>query len=128
MSGAVAGGDLQPIASPYRIDGGGRTAEAAPDAHLRALMEMVLFTSPGERVMRPSFGSGVLNLVFAPNSQELAATTQMLIMGALQMWLGALIDVNSIAVDTEDSTLTITISYIDRRSGDLASVVFGRSV
>jgi len=126
MSGVLS--DLLPIASPYRIDGGGCTAEAAPDVHLRDLIEMVLFTSPGERVMRPTFGSGVLGLVFAPNGPGLAATTQMLIMGALQLWLGDLIDVNNVAVDAEDASLTITVIYVDRRSGDTASAVFGRSV
>jgi hypothetical protein len=120
--------DPPPIASPYAIDGRGRTAEAAPDAHLRSLIEMVLFTNPGERVMRPTFGSGVLGLVFDPDSQELAATTQMLIAGALRTWLGDLIDVSSVTVASEDATLTITVGYIDRSSGDAASVVFGRSV
>jgi hypothetical protein len=120
--------DLLPIASPYAIDGRGRTAEAARDAHLRSLIEMVLFTNPGERVMRPTFGSGVLGLVFDPNSQELAATTQMLIAGALRTWLGDLIDVSSVIVASEDATLTITVGYVDRSSGDAASVVFGRSV
>jgi phage baseplate assembly protein W len=120
--------DLSPIASPYAIDGRGRTAEAARDAHLRSLIEMVLFTNPGERVMRPTFGSGVLGLVFDPNSQELAATTQMLIAGALRTWLGDLIDVSSVTVASEDATLTITVGYVDRSSGDAASVMFGRSV
>ncbi len=121
--------DLAPIASPYAIDGRGRTAETARDAHLRDLIEMVLFTAPGERVMRPTFGSGVLGLVFAPNSQELAATTQMLIAGALRTWLGDLIDGRaSVTVASEDATLTITVSYVDRSTGDAASVAFGRSV
>ncbi len=120
--------DLSPIASPYAIDGRGRTAEAARDAHLRSLIEMVLFTNPGERVMRPTFGSGVLGLVFDPNSQELAATTQMLIAGALRTWLGDLIDVSSVTVASEDATLTIAVSYVDRSTGDVASVAFGRSV
>jgi hypothetical protein len=120
--------DQSPIASPYAIDGRGRTAEAARDAHLRSLIEMVLFTNPGERVMRPTFGSGVLGLVFDPNSQELAATTQMLIAGALRTWLGDLIDMSSVTVASDDATLTITVGYVDRSSGDAASVVFGRSV
>jgi uncharacterized protein len=120
--------DLSPIASPYAIDGCGRTAEAARDAHLRSLIEMVLFTNPGERVMRPTFGSGVLGLVFDPNSQELAATTQMLIAGALRTWLGDLIDVSGVTVAGEDATLTITVSYVDRSTGDVASVAFGRSL
>jgi hypothetical protein len=78
--------------------------------------------------MRPTFGSGVLGLVFDPNSQELAATTQMLIAGALRTWLGDLIDVSSVTVASDDATLTITVGYVDRSSGDAASVVFGRSV
>jgi phage baseplate assembly protein W len=121
-------GDTLPIAAPYTIDGRGSTAEAAPDEHLRELIEMVLFTNPGERVMRPSFGSGVLGLVFEPNSAELGATTQILIAGALQTWLGDLIAVSSVEVQSEDAVLTITVSYVDRRSGDAASVVFGRTV
>ena len=51
---------------PYRFDGRGRTAQTGADDHIRDLIEQVLFTSPGERVNRPTFGSGVLQLVFAP--------------------------------------------------------------
>lgn len=120
--------DLAPIAAPYAIDGRGRTAEAAREAHLRSLIQMVLLTNPGERVMRPTFGSGVLGLVFDPDSEELAATTQMLIAGALRTWLGDLIDVTNVTVASEDATLTIAIGYVDRGTGDRASVVFGRSV
>ena len=72
-----------PIASPYAIDGRGRTAETTPGQHITDLIEMVLFTAPGERVMRPTFGSGLLGLVFAPTDDSIAATTQLLIAGAL---------------------------------------------
>jgi uncharacterized protein len=128
MSATNISADSLPVAAPYTIDGRGRTAEAAPDAHLRDLIEMVLFTNPGERVMRPTFGSGVVGLVFAPNSPELAATTQILISGALQTWLSDLINVNSVVVESDDATVTITVGYVDRRSGEAASVVFGRTV
>jgi phage baseplate assembly protein W len=120
--------DSFPIASPYGIDGRGRTAEASSASHLRDLIQMVLFTDPGERVMRPTFGSGVLGLVFAPNGPDLAATTQVLIAGALRTWLGDLIEISSVEVVSEDALLTITVSFIDRGSGDAASVTFGRSV
>ena len=76
---------------PYQFDGRGRTAEADDQAYIRGLIEQVLFTAPGERVMRPDFGSGLMQLVFAPNSLELAAATQFLVQGALQQWLGNLI-------------------------------------
>jgi uncharacterized protein len=128
MSAATISADSLPIASPYAIDGRGRTAEAGREAHLRSLIEMLLFTTPGERVMRPTFGSGVLGLVFAPNSPELAATTQILISGALQTWLGDIISVTDVAVESSDATLMVTVSFVDRSTGDAASVVVGRTV
>ena len=76
---------------PYRIDGRGRTAGTGADDHLRDLIEQVLFTSPGERVMRPDFGCGLAQLVFEPNSVTLAATTQMLVQSSLQQHLSHLI-------------------------------------
>ena len=60
---------------------------------------------PGERVNRPDFGCGLLQLVFAPNSVELAATLQALVQGALQQWLGSLIRVNEVIADASDATL-----------------------
>ena len=101
---------------PLHFDGRGRTAEADVDKHIRDMIEQVLFTSPGERVNRPTFGSGLLPLVFAPNSDELAAATQFLVQGALQQWLGDLIQVNEVQVESIDSTLRVTIAYVIRRS------------
>ena len=76
----------------------------------------MLFTAPGERVNRPDFGSGLLQLVFAPNSDELAATTQVLVQGALQQWLGDLISVEEVQVEAVDATLTVIVRYIVRAS------------
>jgi phage baseplate assembly protein W len=101
---------------PYHFDGRGRTAEAEGDAHIRDLIEQVLFTSPGERVNRPTFGCGLLQLVFAPNSDELAAATQYLVQGALQQWLGDLIQVEDVLVENEDSTLRVAVQYVVRRT------------
>ncbi len=115
---------MAPIASPYGIDGRGRTAETTPDQHIRDLIEMLLFTAPGQRVMRPTFGSGLLGLVFAPNDAALAATTQFLIAGALQTWLSDLIVVGEVIVTSEDSTLTVFVSYVVRSTGTPASAAF----
>src|SRR5437588_2972286 len=84
---------------PFNFDGRGRTAETAGDAHIRDLIEQVLFTAPGERVNRPTFGCGLAQLVFTPNSDELAAATQYLVHGALQQWLGDLIQVEDVLVE-----------------------------
>jgi Bacteriophage baseplate protein W len=97
---------------PYHIDRLGRTATAGDADHIRDLIEQVLFTSPGERVMRPDFGSGLLAMVFEPNSTAVAATAQMLIQGALQQHLGHLIAVNSVDVEAVDSTLRVVVRYL----------------
>ena len=69
------------IDHPFHLDNRGRTAETGRDDHIRDLIEQVLFTSPGERVNRPTFGCGLTQLLFAPNSPELAAATQFLVQG-----------------------------------------------
>src|SRR5881392_4045793 len=96
---------------PFHFDGRGRTAVAADTKHVRDLIEQVLFTAPGERVNRPTFGSGLRQLVFAPNSDELAAATQFLVQGALQHWLGNLLEVEAVEARSEDSTLRVTVQY-----------------
>ncbi len=101
---------------PLHFDGRGRSAEAATDDHIRNLIEQVLFTSPGERVNRPTFGSGLMQLVFAPNSDELATATQFLVQAALQQWLGELIEVGDVQVVNEDAVLRVTVQYTVRRT------------
>jgi Bacteriophage baseplate protein W len=96
---------------PYQFDGRGRTMEAAQSDYVRQLVEQVLFTSPGERVNLPDFGSGLLQLPFAPNSEELAAATQFTVQGALQKWLSAYIKVQSVVASAQDAVLTVTVTY-----------------
>jgi len=112
---------------PYQFDGRGRTATTDDDGHIRDLIEQVLFTAPGERVNRPDFGSGVMQLIFAPNSSELAATTQFLVQGALQQWLGSLIEVESVEATSEDATLRVTVQYRVRRTDERQTAAFTRA-
>lgn len=101
---------------PFHFDSRGRTAQTSEGEHIRDLIEQVLFTSPGERVNRPTFGSGILQLVFAPNSDALAAATQFTVQAALQQWLGDLIQVESVEVASEDSSLRVLVQYTVRRT------------
>lgn len=101
---------------PYHFDSRGRTATTDYADHVRDLIEQVLFTAPGERVNRPTFGSGLKQLVFAPASDELATATRFLVQGALQEWLGDLIQVDEVAVTAEDSTLRVRVDYTLRRT------------
>lgn len=117
------------IKFPIQFDNRGRTAaNAAYDDHIRDLIEQVLFTSPGERVNRPTFGSGLLQLVFQPNSDELATTTRFLVQGALQQWLGDLIEVNELQVENKDSTLKVAIQYTVWRTQQRQTAQFERGV
>ena len=101
---------------PLHFDGRGRTAETDNDGHIRDMIEQVLFTAPGERVNRPDFGSGLQQIVFAPNSDELAAATQFLVQGALQQWLGDLIQVDAVQVESQEAALRVLVQYTVRRT------------
>jgi len=116
------------IQFPFQIDGRGRTAGASNESHIRQMIEQVLFTSPGERVNRPDFGTGIMQLVFAPNSPELAAATEFTIQGALQQWLGDVIKVKAVNVESQESTLCITVQYVIRRNQQRAVAQFSREV
>ena len=96
---------------PFQFDGRGRTREADLEDYITQLVEQVLFTSPGERVNLPDFGSGLLQLPFAPNSVEMAAATQFTVQAALQKWLGGYVKVQSVVAAAQDAVLTVTVTY-----------------
>ncbi|HBY59761.1 MAG TPA: hypothetical protein DEH78_08045 [Solibacterales bacterium] len=113
---------------PFGFDVRGRTATTTEEDHVRDMIEQVLFTAPGERVNRPTFGSGLQQLVFAPNSDALAAATQLSVQAALQQWLGDAILVQAVDVKNEDSTLRVTIQYVLRRTQERRSASFERGI
>src|ERR1041384_8186962 len=96
---------------PFHFDLFGRTADTTDADHVRDMIEQLLLTAPGERVNRPDFGSGLLQMVFAPNSPELAAALQFTIQAALQQWLSDLIQVQQLEVESDDATLRVTLNY-----------------
>jgi phage baseplate assembly protein W len=112
------------IAFPFAVDGRGRTADARYATHVRDMIELLLFTSPGERVMRPDFGCGLLGLPFEPNSPELAATLQISIQAQLQRWLGDVITAVALDVTSEDDMLRITVSYVVLATGTQTTEIF----
>ena len=113
---------------PFHFDNRGRTAATDDDDHIRDMIEEFLFTNSGERVNRPDFGSGILQLVFAPNSTEVAAALQFTLQAALQRWLGDLIQLQALEVSAVDSTLNITINYLRIPSNQSAVLQISRAV
>ncbi|WP_370949865.1 GPW/gp25 family protein [Amycolatopsis sp. cg5] len=119
--------DRTDLAFPFRADGRGRTADTGYDDHVRDMIEQLLFTSPGERVMRPDFGCGLLDLVFAPNSPEFASALQLSIQASLQRWLGDVIDIEALEVVSEDNVLRVHLGYVVRPTGTRRADTFERS-
>lgn len=111
---------------PFHVDERGRSASTTDDEHIRDLVEQVLLTAPGERVNRPTFGSGLLQLVFAPSSDALAAATQLTVQAALQEWLGDLVEIQDVTVDAVDSSLTTVVTYVVRRTQEQRVETFVR--
>ena len=109
-----------PLAFPWSVDGRGRTTATDRDGHVRDLIQQVLFTSPGERVMRPDFGSGVLAMVFEPGGPEVAATAQFLVQASLERELSDVIAVHGVEVEAGragDAALVVTVAYVVHRTG-----------
>src|SRR3954462_10858085 len=114
--------------SPFPVDPGGRTAATTDDDHVRDLVEQVLFTAPGERVNRPTFGSGGLRLVFEPGGPELATANRYVVQSALQQWLADVIEVQAVDVTSVDSTLRVGVRYRVRTASQATTAVFVRPV
>ena len=113
---------------PFHIDDRKRTATTTDDEHIRDVIEQLIFTAPGERVNRPTFGSGLSQMVFTPNSPELAAAVQFLVQGALQQYLADLILVSSVQVVAVDSTLRVQIDYVIKRTQRSETAQFATEV
>jgi phage baseplate assembly protein W len=115
------------VSFPFRIDHRGRTAEADHDRHVRDLIEQVLFTAMGERVNRPDFGTGVMQLVFAPGSDQLATTLQFMVRAALQQWLGDRLTINEVSVESQDAMLRVSVTYLVNLTQESRATEFTRS-
>lgn len=96
---------------PLQLDARGRAAVVDRERWLAGLVEQVLFTRPGERVNRPTFGTGLLDLVFEPLGAEPADTTTALVMGALQSELGDLLRIEEVEITVEETTVHVSVRY-----------------
>ena len=99
---------------PFRIDDLGQVATSFGNEHIKNKVLQVLLTSPGERVNLPEFGCGLRDLVFDPNNEILAATTEFTVHSALQHWLADDIIVQGVNVNHEEGQLTIEVVYVRR--------------
>jgi hypothetical protein len=111
---------------PFAIGADGATVSPSREDHVRQMIEQVLFTGRGERVVRPDFGAGVNELLFAENAPELAAAAEHMVQASLQQWLGHLIEVLAVDTASSDSTLSIVVRYRTRDDGRETTTTFVR--
>ncbi len=103
------------LAFPYGVTALGQSAavDYGSDAHVRQMLELLIFTMPDERVMRPGLGSPVRQMVFGPGGGPVAIALEASLQAAVQQWLGhvlTLIDLSVTAADG-DAVLDVAVTY-----------------
>jgi hypothetical protein len=104
------------FAYPFVIDPVSGQAGQSPYAtHVDQMIRQILLTTPGERADLPEFGCGLRQLLFAPNSDALQATTQLIIQRSLDLWLRDQIKVQTLTVGPgpggDYSQIVVQIAY-----------------
>ncbi len=112
-------------AFPLHVDAQGGLALTNNRNELEQAIAIILRTSPGQRVMRPEFGSRLHELAFAPNNSHTAARARRLVEEALGMWEPRInvVDVVVQADPQEDHRLLIEIIYEVKATHDRRSLV-----
>lgn len=113
-------------AFPLGVSAQGGIAMARREAELEQAMRLILSTYPGERPMRPEFGSRLRDFVFRPANVETAAELSQEVRNALLRW-EARVDVEMVDVTPEPadrSMLYIDIQYRLKDTNDRRNLVF----
>lgn len=111
---------------PIAIDASGAIARSDADSGIEQSIWLILGTAMGERAMRPNFGCGLHDLVFALNNTATAARVAEAVQDALILWEPR-IDVISVDTSTPDDqaeTLMIAISYRVRSTNNVFNLVY----
>ncbi len=111
---------------PMGLDESSGIAMAHDEETIRQSIWMILTTAPGERVMRPDFGCGIHDLVFAPNTPGTAGQVIAEVHQALVRWEPRIdvLDVDAEPDDTQPNLLLIAISYQVRTTNNRFNLVY----
>jgi phage baseplate assembly protein W len=113
-------------AFPVELDARRRFALARHERDIEQAIQMILLTPPGQRVMRPTFGCQIHELIFAPNDSTTAGLAAYYVQDALVMWEPR-IEVTDVQVEIDPDNqerMLITISYDIKATHDSRSLVF----
>ncbi|HEX4061758.1 MAG TPA: GPW/gp25 family protein [Streptosporangiaceae bacterium] len=113
-------------AFPVGVDARGVVALVGGTEELEQAMRLILMTYPGERPMRPAFGSLLRDFVFDGATLENAARIEGEVRRTLERWEPR-VDVTDVDVtpgDTEVGLLYIDIEYVVKATNDRRNLVF----
>jgi len=104
----------------------GRLAFSEGEDSIRESIMIILSTAKGERVMRPDFGCGINELVFAPNNTSTATLVTFYVKEALLKWEPRIeaLDVNVTPDEEEQNRLNINIEYMVKTSNTKKNMVY----
>ena len=111
---------------PIKVNAkGGFDWSTGPD-RIQSAIWIILSTSPGERLMLPTFGAGIKGYIFESNSQLVCARLQTAVQKALTQWEPRiqLVSVQATPSPNQDSLILISISYQIRNTNDLYNMVY----
>ncbi len=113
-------------AFPLRTDATGRIALVSREREIEEAIRLILATAYGERTMRPEFGCGIHEFVFAPADATTAGRIAYEVEVSLRRWEPRvdLTEVTCTADPAEPSTLYIDIRYRIRGTNDPRNLVF----
>lgn len=102
----------------------GRLATVDGDDAIRQAILLLLTTRPGERVMRPTYGSSLHRLVFSPNNPTTAGLAIHYVRQALARWEPRVevLDVDAGPDDASPERLVVSLRYRVRASQSLATL------
>ena len=109
-----------------RDDSATRFAVAEYEESVDEAIRIILSTALGERVMRPSFGCGIHDLVFAPNSATTRGMAEHHVREALLQWEPRIdvLDVKAVVSGGQDEELLIGIHYRVRLTDNRFNLVY----
>lgn len=117
--------DAVEVGFPFKINSYGRIADPDYDLHVQQMIELLLFTAPGERVNRPEFGCGLLRILYGPDTQNMASAVQLLVKTSLQRWMSDVISVTKVDVEArDDGALKVSLTYMLLRDSEIRVAVF----
>jgi len=113
-------------AFPVQLNARGGILLATGADEINASLRMILGTAPGERVMRPTFGCRIWDLLFQPIDANTIGQIETATREAIQQWEPRidLVEVNAVPDMEHDGLVNVEVTYLMRPTNDRRNLVY----